>query len=422
MTPAVPPLPAATGALAVRLFLAFSFAYFFSALLRAITATLAPAFSAELHLGAAELGLMAGAYFLGFAATQLPLGSALDRLGPKRVLLALLSLAVLGCLAFAVASSFGQLLAARMLIGLGVSACLMAPLTSFRHRLAPPTQLRLNSWMLMTGSFGMLASTLPVQWLLPLLGWRGLFAGLAGGLMLAMLLIQAMVPRDPARAVGDAAEPTPPGSYRTVFAAPAFRRMAPMGFFCYGGLVALQSLWIGPWLTQVAGAGPMRAAQGLFVVNLCMLFAFLGWGLVMPRLVRAGWPAERIIGRAWPAGVLCLLAVIGLGERAGAGLWALWCVCTSVGSLSQPALAQHFPPALAGRALSAFNLLVFGGVFSLQWGIGLLIDLLVGAGWSGPAAFRGAMALFLVACVLSFAWFRRHGDKQADPGAAVARG
>jgi MFS family permease len=58
------------------MFLCFAFAYFFSALVRAVVATLAPAFSGELGLTAADLGLLAGAYFLGFASMQLPLGSA----------------------------------------------------------------------------------------------------------------------------------------------------------------------------------------------------------------------------------------------------------------------------------------------------------------------------------------------------------
>jgi len=91
------------------MFLAFAFAYFFSALLRAVTATLAPAFSAELGLGAADLGLLAGAYFLGFSVMQLPLGRWLDRIGPRRVLLACLSVAVLACGAFALAEGFAAL-------------------------------------------------------------------------------------------------------------------------------------------------------------------------------------------------------------------------------------------------------------------------------------------------------------------------
>src|SRR5207245_4192412 len=142
-------------------------------------------------------GLLAGGYFLGFAATQLPLGAWLDRHGPKRVILWFLGLAVLGCLAFSMASSFAWLLAARVLVGMGVSACLMAPLTGYRRWLDAATLLRANSWMLMTGSLGMLASTLPVQWLMPLTGWRPLFWILAVMILLAMAAIAWVVPRWP---------------------------------------------------------------------------------------------------------------------------------------------------------------------------------------------------------------------------------
>jgi len=107
--------------IATRLSLSFAFAYFFSALLRGVTATLAPNFSADLDLGAADLGLLAGAFFLGFAATQLPLGSALDRFGPRRVVVAFLLAAVVGCAAFASARDFLGLTLARAVIGVGVA-------------------------------------------------------------------------------------------------------------------------------------------------------------------------------------------------------------------------------------------------------------------------------------------------------------
>lgn len=392
------------GRRALAIFGAFAFAYFFSALVRAVTATLAPVFSAELGLAAGQLGLLAGAYFLGFAVMQLPLGSALDRWGAKRVLMAFLAVAVIGCAAFAAARSLADLLVARFLIGVGVAACLMAPLTCFRHLYTVPTQLRANSWMLMTGSLGMLASTVPVQWLLPHTGWRGLFIAVAVLLLLAVALIWRLVPADaPALAPSTAAAASRDG-YRQVFSHPAFLRVAPLGFFAYGGMVAMQSLWIGPWLTQVGGQSPTAAAQGLFLVNLAMLVAFLCWGLVMPRLIRAGWAGERLIAHAWPAGVLCLVLIVALAERAPAWLWALWCVSTSVVSLAQPAVGQAFPAALAGRALSAFNLMIFAGVFAIQWGIGLAIDALRAQGLSVVPAYQVAFAGYAMACALSFLW------------------
>ena len=394
---------------AVWVFLAFAFAYFFSALVRAVTATLAPIFSAELGLAAGQLGLLGGAYFLGFALMQLPLGSALDRWGAKRVLLSFMALAVLGCLAFALSGSLPQLLLARFLIGAGVSACLMAPLTCFRRLFSSALQLRANAWMLMTGSLGMLASTLPVQWLLPLLGWRGLFMAVALLFALAALLIWRMVPAD---ASAGLQRQVSVGGYRQVFAHPAFVRMAPMGFFVYGGMLAMQSLWIGPWLTQVAGRSAVGAAEGLFLVNLAMLLAFLSWGLLMPGLIRAGWAGERLIALAWPASVLCLGAILWQGSQAGPVLWTLWCVCTSVVTLGQPALGQAFPAALAGRALSAFNLLIFAGVFALQWTIGLGLDVLLSLGWPVVQAYRLVFGVFMVACTVSFLWLNVVGALQ----------
>jgi MFS family permease len=388
---------------AASVFLAFAFAYFMSALLRAVTATLAPVFSVELGLGAGQLGLLAGTYFFGFAIMQLPLGMALDRYGPKRVLQGLLTLAVIGCVGFALARNLAQLLVARLMIGAGVAACLMAPLTYYRHTFTPALQLRANSWMLMTGSLGMLASTVPVQWLLPVTGWRGLFGAAAVLLLLAMATVQLRVGKFEQRSPADTGASALQG-YRSVFAHPAFVRMAPLGFFVYGGMIALQALWIGPWLTNVGGRTPAEAAQGLFIVNLSMLLAFLGWGAVMPRINHLGWSGERLIAAAWPLGAICLALIVWQGPAAGALLWALWCVLTSVVTLSQPAIGQAFPAALAGRALSAFNLMIFAGVFAMQWGIGLLIDALRRAGADPTLAYRATFGCFLAGCVLSFLW------------------
>ena len=130
---------------AILVFIAFAIAYFMSAALRTVTATLAPTLTAEFALQARDLGLLSGGYFLGFAILQIPLGGWLDRFGPKRVILTMLSIAVLGCVVFQHATTFQGLLLARFLSGLGVSVCLMAPLTAYRRWFNPETQLRANS-------------------------------------------------------------------------------------------------------------------------------------------------------------------------------------------------------------------------------------------------------------------------------------
>ena len=420
-----------TGAI---VFLAFAAAYFCSALVRAITATLSPVLTQDFSLHARDLGLLAGGYFLGFASVQLPLGSWLDRHGPKRVILYFLSLAVLGCLAFSMASSFAWLLAARVLVGMGVSACLMAPLTGYRRWFDAAMMLRANSWMLMTGSLGMLASTLPVQWLMPLTGWRPLFWILAAMILLSMVAIAWVVPKwdvaptlvasrtalppegaelawgGPARRslapTLVASNPSPPqASYAQVWKSRYFQKMAPLAFFNYGGLLAVQTLWAGPWMVKVAGYTPLEAATGLFYINAAMLVTFLSWGMVTPWLAQRGWSANRLIGWGLPLSLVALAFNILAGASTGWLGWALFCVASSVLGLSQPAVGMAFRASLAGRALSAYNLMIFAGVFVVQWSIGLLIDAFAILGLAQVASFQAAMAVFLCCCIASYGYF-----------------
>ncbi len=408
---AVAPAPhrdALVARMAVTVFLTFAIAYFLSALLRAITATLSPTLSVEMALGASDLGLLAGGYFLGFALTQVPLGNWLDRHGPRKVILWFLGVAVVGCIAFAMATSFSGLLAARVLTGMGVSACLMAPLTGYRRWLSSAAQMRANSWMLMTGSFGMVASTLPVQWLMPLTGWRGLFWGLAVLLLLSMVALALIVPqwrRADADPVGQPAQSS--FGYAAIWRHPYFRQMLPIGIVNYGGMVAVQTLWAGPWMVVVAGYTPPQAAGGLFAINLSMLCAFWLWGVVNPRLLRSGWLPEQVIAWGLPLSFVVLGAIVWMGEDAGWPMWALYCVSCTFVSLSQPAVALALPAEAAGRVLSAYNLAIFAGVFAVQWGIGVLIDALGAFGGSEPERYRGAMAIFGLCGVFAYAAFLR---------------
>lgn len=395
--------------MAVVVFLSFALAYFFSALVRAITATLSPVLTQEMGLQARDLGLLAGGYFLGFSLTQLPLGRWLDRHGPRSVILAFLSVAVLGCLAFAWADSFSGLLLARMLCGVGVSACLMAPLTGYRRWFNASTQLRTNSWMLMTGSLGMVAATLPVQWLLPLWGWRALFVIMAVCIALSMLGIRWLVPAwQQPRPAAQTAVADDDGGYGAVWRNRYFWRMTPIGFFSYGGMVAIQTLWAGPWMTQVAGWSPLASATGLFAINLSMLCSFWLWGWVTPALARRGVHADTLIARGFPLSFVALGLLAWSGPAAGEGaalMLAAFCVSSTFVSLAQPAVGMAFAPHLAGRALSAYNLVIFAGIFVVQWGIGLGVDLARGLGLDTVAAYQTAFAVFGGCSLLSWLFF-----------------
>ena len=420
---------------AILVFLAFAFSYFMSALIRAITATISPVLTVELSLQARDLGLLSGGYFLGFAIMQLPLGKWLDKFGPKKVIICFLSVAVLSCLAFAKATSFSGLLLARVFCGAGVSACLMAPLTGYRRWLAPSSQIRANSWMLMSGSLGMVASTLPVQWMMPIWGWRGIFVALSAMTFIAILAIMVIVPAWKHEAVGADVDKNKivDNSYTQVWSNRYIRSLIPLAFFLYGGLVAVQTLWVSPWMIKVAGYSALEAAQGLFYINVAMLIAFWLWGSINPWLFRNKISSDRLMVQGLPISFLILAiiiiaiqdynmpaismndavlesksgfdAVLGVLNKYVWALWALYCVSCTFIALSQPAIAMAFPAELAGRALSAYNLVIFAGVFVVQWGIGLMIDGFKSLGWAEVAAFQGAFGIFLLCNVASYAYF-----------------
>jgi hypothetical protein len=238
-----------------------------------------------------------------------------------------------------------------------------------------------------------------------MIGWRSLFLVMAVLIVVAMAVVAWKVPvwlPDAPTGANGSDE-----GYREVWRHPYFRRMVPLGFFCYGGLLAMQTLWAGPWMVRVAGYSPSQAATGLFTINVAMLLAFWGWGLVTPQLAARGWDANRLIAWGQPLSFLAMGSMIAMGSGAGAWTWTLFFVGSTFVALAQPAVGMAFPPALAGRALSAYNLVIFAGVFVVQWGVGLLIDGFQALGLTETTSFRAALAVLLTCFVGAWTYFMR---------------
>jgi MFS family permease len=312
---------------------------------------------------------------------------------------------VVSCAAFALAQSFWLLLVARLLGGVGVCACMMAPLTGFRSWLSPQLQLRANSWILMSGSFGLLAATLPVQWAMEGLGWRQLFGVLAAVFLVTILATAWQLPAWPQKPAGTAPPPSLWAAYKPIFGNPYFHRIAPLAFVNYAVLLAIQTLWAGSWMMKVAGYDDVQASSGLFGINLTMLVVFWIWGTLNPRLTKAGLTADRMMTWGMPLGIAALVAVAAAGSHAGWIALAGFCVASSFLSLTHPAVALAFPANEAGRAVSAFNLLLFTGAFAWQWGIGEIIDVLRARGWSAEAAHQAAFVVLAIACTAGYLWY-----------------
>lgn len=404
----------ASGLFGARLFVIVTSGYLMSYGLRAINATIAPELVGEIGLSNTQLGSLTSAYFLAFACLQLPLGIWLDRFGPRRVDAALMAIAGAGCLTFALASSFEALWIGRALLGIGFSAGLMAPFALFRVWFAPHHQTRLAAWTMTVGTAGVLVATLPVRALLTLMDWRGVFYCCAALLLTIALLMWFGLPR--------AREPDGHGSqsflqslggYREVGRSGFFWRMVLMSGAVQGGFIAMQTLWLGPWFTRVLQMTPQQSAGWLFVFNATLLGAYLLAGYLAPRVGQQESATIRVsaIAALLVAGTIGFIAAF----PAAADTWA-WLAVAVVATVFTPIQARvgmSFPKRLAGRALTAYNLVLFVSVFVVQLGLGVAMDWLIGRGVGQETAFRaglGGVALLQLAFWLLFVfWPARTG-------------
>ncbi len=394
----------------LKLFLPFAGAYVLSYLYRTANAVIGPVLTAELALGAGSLGLLTSAYFLSFAAAQLPLGMLLDRFGARRVESGLLLIAATGAATFAIGKSIGDLAFSRALIGLGVSACLMAAFKAFSLWFPADRQASLTGWIMTSGGLGALAATAPLEAALQVAGWREIFVGLAGLTLVVAIWLFLSVPERT-----DGAKPEPLAAQwagvRQVFASAHFWRFAPLGLTLVGGFMAVQSLWSVSWLMQVNGYARAVAADHMAGMSAAMLIAYLLIGLLATGLARRGIKPLMLLAAGLGLSLLTLALIVTQAVEHTYLLWIAYGSFSSFGTLAYSQAAAGFAVALSGRANTAFNLMVFVGAFGVQWGLGLLIDLLQAQGQTAAMAHRNALLALLGAQLAAYLWFLLAGRR-----------
>jgi len=411
--------PATTLRIVLTVFLPFTTGYYLSYLYRSVNAVIAPQLIADIGLTASDLGLLTAAYFLAFAAFQLPLGLLLDRFGPRRVQSVLLLSAALGAAVFGLGDSKAVLVAGRALIGLGVAGGLMASLKAITLWFPRERWPLVNGWFVAMGGLGAMSATAPVEALLQVTDWRGLFFGLSAATLAASALIYVVVPERPASGASgeSAAQPQAAGLGR-IYRDPLFWRLAPLGATCFAAQMAIQGLWAGPWLRDVAGFDRDQVAGTLLLLTGAMTAGFLLTGLVADFLGRRGVGLASILA-VGTALLLLAQAVIVLGVMPRSPWpWLLMGLTANMAILIFPMLSGHFGVASAGRANTAFNVMVFSGAFGAQYAIGWIIDFwpLAPGGGFLPAAYSAALGIVLALETAAFAWFLIAGRR---PGASL---
>lgn len=390
----------------LRIILPFALGYFLSYLFRVINAVLAPDLAADIGVDPAELGLLTGSYFITFAAFQLPLGVLLDRYGPRRVEAVLLVFAAVGALIFSYSTTMTGLVIGRGLIGLGVSACLMAALKAYVIWFPGQQLPRINGFHLSAGGLGALAATTPVEAVLTLTDWRGVFLILSVFALAVSAAIFFIIPEKKSESLESGLKEQIYG-IRTVFKSAFFWRITPLAITSQSTFLSIQSLWAGPWLRDIAVFDRTGVARMLLLIFAAMIVGYSGVGALAVRLNRIGIQPLTVAIFGMGLFVLNFLLIVLQFETLTTLLWISFGFLGTCGILVYAVLPLHFPSHLAGRVITGFNLMIFIFSFINQWGIGAVINLwpATAAGGYAPQGYRFAFGMLLIFQLLAFAWY-----------------
>lgn len=393
--------PLGFGARVARCFLPFAAGYFLSYAFRTVNAAIGPDLSAELGLQAASFGTITSAYFAAFALAQVPLGIALDRWGPRRTHGFLLLFAVAGAFVFAAADTILGLAIGRALIGLGVSASLMA---AFKANTLywPIERLPLaNGLLLGFGGLGAASATLPVDWLLGIVDWRVVIYGM-GALTAATAATIWFASPDSPRRGGSVTVASEFADVGRILASAAFWRFAPLTVATHSVFLAYQTLWAGPHMRDTADMSRGEVGLGMALVTGAMAFGYPMLGALADWLRQRGIPTLRMFGvySALFVGVQLLLLL----NLAGSAhiLWAAFGFLGCGTILGYAVLTQSFAATLAGRVNATLNLFVFGMAFAAQAGIGGMLAAFAQAPVQGHFT---ALAIAIALQIASLLWF-----------------
>ncbi len=380
------------------IFVVGSMNFIISMFYRVSVAVLAPSLINELKLDTSQLGDLSAAFFYGFALCQLPLGLAIDRLGPRIVTIFLGFAALAGAIVFATGSSYEQLVLGRLLLGIGMGGNLMVVLALLAVWFPPDRFASLSSTVVAIGVVGNLFAATPLAWMSEAVGWRACFMIFAVVDSIIITLF-VLVMRD-----------YPPGHSRKTSKRPklmdGFKKLVRMypywvisfaNFVRYGYFVAVQGLWATPFLVYGLGFTDMAAANALLFLGLGYMVGLPFFGYLSDKVVRS---RKKVIlltmtGSAILAGSVCFwpenpnssiifLTFFGLG------------MLTAPGQISYAHIKELVPTSISAQAMTAVNLFTILGAALITQFLGIIAGGEVSQ-FTGSADFR---FIWIVGCIL----------------------
>jgi MFS family permease len=381
------------------IFILCSLHLFISQLYRTTNAVLAPWLITDLRLDTEGLGLLSAGFFYAFSLTQIPISIFLDKVGAKRLMIALSFVGMAGAGMFSRAQGLEMGLAGRLLLGVGMACNLMGPLKLLTEWFPPSRFATVSGLLYAIGTLGNIVAATPLVLLVEQLGWRLSFQVIIA-LHLLLTLALFWVVQDRPRAQS-AALPSPTGSpfgnLGILTRSKDYWIISAGTFVRYGTHAALQTLWAGPLLMEALGFSPVQAGNILMAMNVGLIVGGPVWGAVSDRVFKT---PKWVV-----AGGLLMLALITFGLRAlppGTSVLVAGAVFLAFGIASASGMHVYahikalVPKDMAGAAMSGTNFFTMMGPAVFLQGIGIAMQGLYPEASRGPQAFGTALLICVV--------------------------
>jgi MFS family permease len=389
---------------------------------RVTNAVIAPDLIRAFNLDAEQLGMLGSAFFYTFALFQIPMGLLLDRIGPRRVISFFVMAGASGAFVFVFAGSFYTAVEGRALLGMGMASVLMGSLKVFATRYPPRRFATLSGMIVSIGTLGTIFATTPLAYLNSIIGWRAALCSC--GIItvaLAVLIFLVLTEEDHSRGTETLAASSAEQkqgvikSSLLVLGTLSFWQIGSIAFFRYGTFVALQGVWLGPYLMEIKRFTPVVAGNILMMLSLGSAIGSFMAGYLADRVTRS---TKSVIMIGMSCYALSLVPLTGIWKIDGAfafsAVFVLIGFFSGFGMLAYVHIKELFPLSMSGTVIAGVNFFVMaGGAFFMQL-IGVIIMLYGGVNQVySPGAYHMAFLICLmgmIAGLIFYSFSKSSGD------------
>jgi predicted MFS family arabinose efflux permease len=363
--------------------LALACGHMLSTLLRTIPALSLDLMASDFGTQPQTLAGLTSIYHFAFAASQIPVGAAMDRFGVRPVSLSLLAGTVIGATVSGLAIGPRTFLLGQFLLGAATSGMLMCPMTLAAKQVSVARFGLWSGMILSVGNVGMLLSSSPLAWVIEHFGWRAGFWLSAGLGLVVGIAVFALVPKQTESLAVRSSPLSEMAEVLRLGVSRSLRGIVALSLVSLAASLVLRGLWAGPWLMDVKGLTRIEAGNELGLFTIALIVGPLLMGLLDRKI---GHRREVVAITHFLTALFLMLMAAGAPHWFVSNLFGmtvmppqydlLLFVLIGIAVSAQPLLYGMtrllVQPQDAGKALSAINLAFFLGAALMQSTTGMV--------------------------------------------------